>query len=306
MKHIFFINPTAGKGNVQKSIVCAIKNYFMNKKLNYEIYITKCIGDAEAKAKEIAQIGERVCFYACGGEGTFYEILNGAIGFDNVTYGVVPCGSANDFLKFFGSKESFFDIEALVEGNPVVMDIIKAGDRYCLNGCSVGMDAMVARDMKLFKNIPFVSGSLAYKLAIVKLFFCKAGVKIKLSIDDKLPEIKNCLFAVIANGPIYGGGFMAAPKAVPNDGILDFTLVNTINKLKVPAFLKKYEKGQHANLDFCTVSRCKKMSFSSDIPIPVNLDGEIVVTKSMEFKIIKNAINFVIPKGIKLNSLIKV
>ncbi len=303
MKHIFFINPTAGKGNLQQSIIDKIKTYFSGKAIDFEIYLTKCRGDAEKIANKFAKTGEKICVYACGGEGTVYEILNGIIGFDNVSLGVIPCGSANDFLKYFTSKESFFDISSQIDGETVCMDVIKAGDRYCLNGCSVGMDAMVARDMSIFKNFPLVSGKAAYKLAIVKTFFSKIGVKIKLCIDGKLPQIKHCLFAVIANAPYYGGGYMAAPKAVPNDGKLNFTLVNVISRIKVPAFLKKYEQGNFDNLNYCTTAECSEMEFNSDIPIPVNLDGEIIETTSMKFKIVKNAVKFIIPKGVKAKLL---
>ena len=41
------------------------------------------------------------------------------------------------------------------------------------------------------------------------------------------------------------------------------------------------------------------MSFTSETAVPVNLDGEIVETKSMVFKIVKNAIDFVVPKGME-------
>ena len=111
--------------------------------------------------------------FACGGEGTFYEVLNGAIGCDNINLGVIPCGSANDFLKYFENTESFIDISAQVSGETIKMDAIKAGDRYCINGCSAGMDAIVARDMSIFKNWPLISGKAAYNLAIIKTFIGK-------------------------------------------------------------------------------------------------------------------------------------
>lgn len=303
MKHIFFINPIAGKGNLQRGIIDKVKSYFIDKNDDFEIYTTKEKGDAELVANRIAKEGREVSMYACGGEGTFYEVLNGVVSHDNVTLGVVPCGSANDFLKYYDSKEKFFDIGSLVEGEAIPMDIIKAGDRYCLNGCSVGMDAMVANDMSIFKNWPLVSGKMAYKLAIAKTFLKKVGVKIKLSVDNKVSESKNCLFAVIANAPYYGGGYMAAPKAVPNDGKLNFTLVNTIPKLKVPNFLKKYEIGDIDDLEYCEQTTCDCMSFSADKPIPVNLDGEIINAKSMSFSIVRNAIKFIIPKGVNVKKI---
>ncbi len=298
MKYYFIINPTAGKGNLQDDIIKSINTYFDGKDIDFEILITEFKGDALNKAKMISEKDEESTVFACGGEGTCFEILNGIIGNEKINLGVIPCGSANDFLKIFNDKNTFFDISSQIKGENVKMDVIKAGDKYCLNNCSVGMDAIVARDMYIFKTLPFVSGPMAYKLAIVKTFFGKVGIKIKMKVDNGIPKLKNCLFAVIANAPFYGGGYNAAPKAVPNDGKLNLTVVDTISKLKVPSFLKKYEHGKHEGFDFCHLSVCDKMSFTSDVPIPVNLDGEIFETKSMSFEIVKNAVNFVIPKGI--------
>lgn len=48
------------------------------------------------------------------------------------------------------------------------------------------------------------------------------------------------------------------------------------------------------------------MEFTSDKPIPVNLDGEIIETTNMKFELVKSAVKFVIPKGIANKLLTKV
>lgn len=306
MKYVFFVNPTAGKGNLQDKIIKSIDEFFKSSDNDYNVYVTKYKGDAEKEAKRLAQAGGEIRMFACGGEGTAYEVLNGIIGFDNVSLGVIPCGSANDFLKFFDSKEKFLNLKSQIEGKAVKMDIIKAGDRYCLNGCSVGMDAVIARDMCEFKRLPLVSGPMAYKLAIVKNFVKRIGIVANVSVDGESLGAMNCLFAVIANAPYYGGGYMSAPQAVPNDGKLNFTLVKNISKLKIPKFLSAYEKGQHKDLDYCILKECHSMEFSSKIPIPVNLDGEIIETDEMKFEIVKEALSYIIPVGVESKLLIKV
>ena len=298
MKYVFIINPAAGKGNRQPLIEAKIKEYFdKNSDKNFEIYFTKKPADAENYCRALARTGDEYKIFACGGEGTFYEVLNGVIVHENISLGVIPCGSANDFLKYFDNGEAFSDISAQVDADTVKMDVIKAGERYCINGCSVGMDAIVARDMSLFKKWPLVNGKTAYNLAIVKTFLKKIGVKIKITVDDQKPFDTDCLFAVIANAPFYGGGYMAAPGAVPDDGELNFTLVNTISKLKVPGFLKRYKTGMIKDLEYCKMNNCKRMKFSANVPTPVNLDGEIIETTSMEFSIIEKGINFIVPKN---------
>ncbi len=305
MRYVFYVNPVAGKGNTQEDIIASIKKFFVNKAEQFKIYITKFKGDALKAAKAEAETGDQIRMFACGGEGTVFEVLNGIVGFDNVELGVIPCGSANDFLKYFNSRDNFLDINEQIDGTPVEMDLIKAGDKYCLNGCSVGMDAMVARDMSLFKNWPLVSGKMAYTLAIAKTLLKRLGVKIKLSIDNGIFKDTNCLFAVIANAPYYGGGYKGAPDAVPNDQELDCTVVDTVSKFKILELLPIYKRGEHKKLDICAISRCESMEFTSEKPIPVNLDGEIIETNHIKFELVKKAVKFVLPKGIANKMLTK-
>ena len=147
MRYVFYINPTAGKGKTQENIKKTIDEYFADKDSEYKIHITTCAGDAQRDAKSQAKTGDNIRMFACGGEGTVMAVLNSIVGYSNVELGVIPCGSANDFLKFFENRNSFLDIAEQIDGEAVEMDLIKAGDKYCLNGCSVGMDAVVARDM---------------------------------------------------------------------------------------------------------------------------------------------------------------
>ena len=297
MKYVFFINPAAGKGKGPEILVPAIKNYFKDNK-NYEIVITSAPGDAKAQAEEMAKRGEEATFFACGGDGTFYEVLNGACGYDNVNFGVIPCGSGNDFLKYFGPNEKFLDVAAQIEGKALPMDAIKTDDGYCMNLCNLGMDAVVADNMRYYKHLPFVSGSLAYKLAIVKVFLGKLGQKAKVWVDDKLIGTYDCLFAVCANGPVYGGGYKSAPSANPMDGKLNWLIVEKISKLKILKFIKMYEKGQHEQFPFCHLGECKKMKIECEKPEPVSFDGEIVHKKSVCYELLKGAVKFVLPRGV--------
>ncbi len=306
MRYVFYINPAAGKGKSQEDIIRTIDDYFADKGQNYKIHITKAIGDAQIEARKEAETGDDIRIFACGGEGTVFEVLNGIAGFDNVELGVIPCGSANDFLKFFKTREEFLDIEQQIDGKAVDMDLIKAGDKYCLNGCSVGMDAVVASRMSSFKRWPLVSGSFAYTLAIARTFLGKLGITADISVDGGDFERKNCLFAVIANAPYYGGGYKGAPDAVPYDNKLNFTLVDKISKFKILKFLGLYKKGEHKKLDCCILKNCTCMEFKSEKPIPVNLDGEIVETTNMKFELVKNAVKFVVPKSVANKLLTKV
>ncbi len=296
MKYVFIINPIAGKGNGE-NLIPDIKKFFDGKE-NYEIFVTKRDGEGTEIAKRLAESGEQIRIFACGGEGTSFEVVNGVVGYNNVEFGVIPCGSANDFLKTFSDKQRFFDIEAQIEGDTVEIDLIKADEFYCINCCSVGMDAIVADGMKAFKRLPGISGNAAYKLSLVKTFLGKIGLKLRIAIDGKWHQARDYLFAVCANGSVYGGGFKAAPKATPFDEILDFVIIKPVSKLKIPGLVKVYENGNHEGLDICEMGRCTAMEIESDSDMPVNLDGELIHRKKIKFEIAKKALKFVVPKGV--------
>ena len=296
MRNVFIINPAAGKGMVQKSVSAAIEEYCRAHEGEYEVLYTKAPGDARRFAEKEAKTGKETRIFACGGEGTSFEVINGIAGCDNITLGVIPCGSANDFLKVYGEKAAFLDIDRQLAGHTVSVDLIKAGEYFCLNVCSAGMDAMVANDMQLFKRWPLVSGHAAYNLAIIKNFVRKLGVGLNITLDGVALGAIRCLFVVIANAPVYGGGYVGAPKAKPDDGELDFTLVKVISRFRVPKFLSVYKKGEQEKLSYCSLKRCRVMEFVSKKVIPVNLDGEIIYTDKMRFEVVPGGLKFSLPE----------
>lgn len=307
MKYVFIINPAAGKGKTVNSLYDEIATYCSEKKIEYCVQITKAPGDACRFAREHAETGKEVTIFLAGGEGTVFEALNGTFGYDNVTLGVIPIGSANDFLKYFpkDNKQLFADIDEQINGGAIKMDVIKAGEYYCLNSCSVGMDAIVAGYMSMFKKLPLVSGSMAYNLAIVKCFLGKIGCRLSLFADGKDLGDKSCLFAVVANGPAYGGGYLAAPKAVPFDGELDYTIVDNISKFKILKFIGKYKTGDIEGISYIHSGKCQNFSIKSNVEVPVNLDGEIFKMKEIDFSIIKSGVKFMLPKSVIKNFVTK-
>ena len=51
-------------------------------------------------------------------------------GFPNASLTCYPVGSGNDFVKCFGGKEKFLDLESLVKGEVKSTDIIKVNDDF--------------------------------------------------------------------------------------------------------------------------------------------------------------------------------
>lgn len=299
MKHAFVINPVAGKRKLQEPFAQAVRDYFAANGGDYELFYTSAQGDAREYASRLAQSGEEVRIYACGGEGTAFEVLNGTVGMKNVSIGVVPCGSANDFVRYFADRELFLDVPSQIAGETAEIDLIRVGEHYAMNSCSVGMDAMVAANMSKFKSWPLVSGNMAYVLSLIYTLFGKLGVDLQVSVDGGKQTIRQkSLFAVVANAPYYGGGFYPTPAANPFDGKLNFSVISCVSRFHILTLLKQYRAGTHIHYDFCKHGTCRAVSIEADRPVPLNMDGEIVFTKQADFEIVPKACRLILPKTV--------
>ncbi len=297
MKHIFIVNPAAGKGKAATQIVPQIEAYFqMHPEIPFEIYTTKAQGDGTAYVESVAKTGEPVRFYACGGDGTLYEVVNGAYKYPNVSVGILPLGSGNDFARIFGKSDKLLDIGAQVHAQTRKFDLIDAGGHVAINQCSMGLDAEVCAKQAYFKKLPGVGGEFAYTMSLFYCLFRRLNSEFKIIIDDKKIVEGKMLFALCANSRWYGGGYKGAPKAVPDDGKLDFILVRkTVGRLKLAGLVGKYKRGEHLSWNFTEFVRGEKLQILSKNPAAVNVDGECEYVTESTFRILPAALNVILP-----------
>lgn len=295
MKFLFLINPNAGKGKAFETVMPKIKEATAERNMDYKVYVSKSSQDTHDYCKKIGESGEKTRIYACGGDGTIYDIVNAIYGYDNVEFAAVPLGSGNDFIRLFGTKEQFMDIGAQIDGTAIKIDAIKCGDRIAVNQCSMGFDAEVCSKQADFKKLPWLTGESAYTAS---LFYClksKTSNRFTITIDDGEPITDNFVFAFCGNSRFYGGGYQAAPYAVPDDGLLDFSIVRAMKIPRLVTQIGNYKKGRHFKWPETTYVRGKKMTVHSDIPASVNVDGECDLVTDSTFEIIPSAFSFVIP-----------
>ena len=116
VQHIFIINPHAGKKD-QTGRIYEMADRLRQHGLTCQCLLTQRSGGAEEIARRLVSSGEEVRLYACGGDGTLNEVVNGAAGFDNAAVTCIPIGTGNDFLKNFGPDAAkFTDAENLWDG----------------------------------------------------------------------------------------------------------------------------------------------------------------------------------------------
>jgi diacylglycerol kinase family enzyme len=103
------------------------------------------------------------------------------------------------------------------------------------------------------------------------------------------------LLAAIANGKYYGGGMLPAPEAEIDDGLFDICLVSEVSRLQILDLFPKYMKGLHGQLKQVSFHKGKKINIESSDNVCLNIDGEIVTSKSINFEILESAINVIFP-----------
>ena len=313
MRYLFLLNPTAGKRDCTTGLTPAIhaaagRAGIPPEKL--QVVVTQYAGHARELAAEAAHTaqadGEPVRIWTAGGDGTFNEALTGAQGCSLAAVGCLPFGSGNDFLRTFGTKAEFLDLDAQLAGGPVAIDLMQTSLGLSATICAAGLDAQVAYGIPKFRRIPLCGGEAAYALSIVEQLCGHIGRRVEYTIDGETLTV-DCLMCAVCNGRTYGGGFRAAPEAKPDDGWLDVYIIRKVSRLTIAKLLGMYKNGGHfrngqlvrAAEPYFIYRRAKQVSLRAVDgrgPIVATADGECVPKEQITVQVQPLAGRILLPK----------
>ena len=297
MKHLFIINPAAGKKGSTRELEALLDRL----SFPHEVAYTEKEGDARRLAEEAAWTGEPVRIYACGGDGTLNEVVNGAAGCPHAAVTNVPKGTGNDFLKIFGPdyRKLFYDLEALAVGPETPFDLIDCNGKLGIDVVCAGVDARIAADVHRYKDWWFVSGIGAYILSLLEnIFFKGIARNMTVHMGEVRWEDRPASLLCICNGRHYGGGFMPVGEAMPDDGVLDMLLVRKVGLFTFLRLVGKYARGLYKEypeliLDY----HGDAASFFAREPITVVVDGEVMRDTAFTVRLSEKKVNFFYPAG---------
>jgi diacylglycerol kinase family enzyme len=310
---MFVINPKSFVDlKSLKAFLLSVEDCFSTgKRAEYKVYVSRYPRDAIAAVNryiDSVEETETVRVYAVGGDGIFFDCLNGVIGHENAEIASVPYGNANDFLRAFGEHRvnRFRDIKALSRSGTILTDIIKCGTNYSIMNTSIGLEAnavpAVEKYVKYIEALPIIKKltPLAYNAGGFKCITDKSLrlQKYKLFIDG---VDYSGTYININIGNTFGNGGKNAPNpyAVPDDGLINVVLIKPMSALKTIIRFSDYVNGRvgkHPE-DFITL-QCKHLKCSSDRILHVGLDGEYYLTNEIEMEIIPQAVKVVVPDNI--------
>lgn len=313
MRYLFLLNPTAGKRDCTAELAPAIQDAAQRAGIPPEkrkVVVTQYAGHARELAAEAAHTaqadGEPVRIWTAGGDGTFNEALTGAQGCSLAAVGCLPFGSGNDFLRTFGTKEEFLDLDAQLAGGPVSIDLMQTSLGLSATICAAGLDAQVAYGIPKFRRISLCGGEMAYVLSIVEQLCGHIGRRVEYTIDGETLDV-DCLMCAICNGRTYGGGFCAAPEAQPDDGWLDVYIIRKVSRVTIAKLLGMYKSGKHfqngqlvrAAEPYFIYRRAKQVSLRAADgrgPIVATADGECAPKEQITVQVQPLAGRILLPK----------
>jgi YegS/Rv2252/BmrU family lipid kinase len=261
---------------------------------------------AETLAKQAAEEGYDIVI-AIGGDGTVHEVINGLMEVPEEkrpVFGVIPLGSGNDFCANIGNSRNPDEVvQTILAGHTKKIDLASVEDEsgrkeYWDNTVNIGFGGSVTI---YFRQLPLFRGFARYILAVLKVIFSNYIImNMKIKTDEKEWEQETIMLA-LNNGPREGGGFHTGPHAVMDDGILDYTIVDKVSRLKMLMLLIPFMNGTQEKDKAVYMGTFKTMEVTSDKPMYLHTDGEMFAGLNhdvhyLKVEVLPEALEVIVPK----------
>jgi diacylglycerol kinase family enzyme len=281
-------NPTAARGRARRRL------HDLQHTLGADVILqpTQRPGHAEELAQQAVAAGFDVVA-AAGGDGTVHEVASGVLraGRREVVFGVLPLGSANDYVYSLAAADNSGPAVHQVDAGIVCGEGGREG--YFVNTLGLGFSGAVALESR---RIHWLQGLALYGLAFFRaLCFHYQRPIMTVDVDQESRQVPT-LSLTVALGQ-REGSFVVAPQAVLDDGWFDYLHVGALPRREVLRYLPRLASGGQLPADHPRLwqGRCRQLRLRSEKPLTVHLDGEFFSrpedgVRSLEVRILPRAL----------------
>lgn len=287
---VFIINPVAGNGYAN-TIVPKLKEMIKKYNIDAELVFTERSGHAIELSETYLRKGFSYII-GVGGDGTLNEIARPLVNNKDVTIGIIPAGTGNDFIQILGFPNRFTenDWETFFKVSVIAMDAGSCNGLMFLNGMGLGFDAQVAAENYTEPGKVKKGGKHKYIWHIVKtLLFFKEKRMTVITGNEK--HETDCFINTIAIGRRFAGGFLLTPKAIANDGLLDVCMIKKLSLFERFSILLKVPEGKHISDKRVNYYQTRGINLEFTEEVPFHVDGELYFSKKFDVSILPEALN---------------
>jgi diacylglycerol kinase (ATP) len=237
-----------------------------------------------------------------GGDGTINEVVNGLgqAGFpEGVTLALLPSGTGNDLAATLAVPENPDEAgDVIRQGKVRTLDAARVrstgiGERFFINVATGGIGAKIsdATDRELKSKW----GKLSYLRASLEVASSFDVKEVTLHLDGKEHALRAVNMAV-GNCRYAGGGWLAAPKANPEDGFLDVVVIEDVGLKEVLALAPTaLARSDYLDKEGVFSTRAREIRVETRPPgLEFTVDGEVIGDEPAEFSVIPGALKVVV------------
>ena len=244
---------------------------------------------------------------AAGGDGTVNEVVNGLgrAGFpEGVVLAVLPLGTGNDLAATLQIPNRIEDAARLLRGGEVrKLDAVRigpagVGDNFFANVATGGLGAEISEasdDEELRRRW----GRLAYLRASLEAVQDHEARRVRLDLDGTGHDLR-AVNVVVGNCRYAGAGWPAAPKANPEDGLLDVVAIEDVGVTGMLSLTpRSLADDDYTKREGVFVARAAKVRIEAEPDLSFTADGEIIGESPTEFTVLPKTLKVIVGPGYK-------
>jgi YegS/Rv2252/BmrU family lipid kinase len=216
---------------------------------------------------------------ACGGDGTLNKTVQGVLSagrLDDISLGVIPAGTGNDFADNIGIRGIEHAFEVIDQGRERRLDLGMANSKPFCNSCVAGLTAESSG--RTSRHLKRRLGVLAYVLTTLSTMrtFEASELHVSVGPDADPAWTGDALMLLAGNARCFPGERMR--QANMEDGLINVIIIEdapALNYLSTGAVDKLFRRGA----THLTRLKTSHLAVSLDgEPIQFSLDGELIET----------------------------
>jgi diacylglycerol kinase (ATP) len=297
------LNPAASNGGGAR-LAPRLVSRLESRSIPHEIFRSTGAGHVAELARAAAERGASTILVA-GGDGTIHDVVHGLLSTSAPPppVAILPVGTGNDFFRMVGKDRGIpAAIDLLEKGRVRWFDVGHAtwdsGSRHFVNLLGIGIDVEVLRKRESFQRLPGLAQYLAALLSALVRF---RPVPVKVTIDRGQVIEEDALLCAVTVGPSVGGGFMLAPDALPDDGLLDLCLVGRLSLTQILRYIPRVIRGRHKDLDMVSLVQFRNLRLDAGEgrTFSFELDGELMQEEVsfLEVEMRAGCLPILVPEG---------